>query len=444
MRRLILAGLVCATATSAAAGDLTVLVAPPDSAAAKLATAAAAADGKAVVATTSLDDALIRAATHLAACGPCAVTVKLAAGTYANRGGQWKLADTTAPKAALRLIGGYADDFQARTPLATPSSLAVVAGRSGAVLDAGTLAVRELTISGLAIDAGPGNRYDAASSSLQRGRSPSSPLLGLSSLTTDRLIIADNLFFNAPSGALAPMVRPISANAEIVIRNNLFANNVQAISLKGISGKLTVKRIVVADNSFVLNFPATADTTTSNPGAVELGSKSAAVTVELRGNLFAYNLGGAIVPQWDAAHSPAIVVNHNLFWRNGELFTPTTPADGAVVAKGETFEITEAVEARGWKVSGNLARDPAIAIPIVKLRAHNQAAAAPATLSAKDELDSLFADPAAVELDTSIEATDYTEGGVVKNFAPRMPFNPTLLPSSSKLLGFGASSKKVP
>lgn len=451
MRRVVIAAALTAAGFGvAAADDLIILVAPPGSAAAAHATTAA--DGKKLVATTALDDALTRGSTHLATCGACAVTIKLAAGTYAGpKGqGQWTVPDAAAPKAALRVLGGYDDAFAVRAPLTTHSVLITTPGRTGPVLAVGKLEVRELTLSGLAIDGGPSNRYDAASSSLMRGRSPSSPLLGLSSVTTDRLIIADNLFFNAPSGVAAPLVRPASASAEVIVRNNLFANNVIALSVKGPSTKHTLKRFLIADNSFVLNFPGNADTGTSNPGAVELGGKSAAVTVELRGNLFAYNVGGAIAPLWDAARSPAVVMNHNLFWRNGELFTPSSPAHGAVVGRVEgvtaTLAADEVAVARGWSVSGNVARDPELAIPVATMSAHGKAPAAdaPATPPADDlDVDSLFADPAELTLDTTIEPDAYAADGVVKNFAPRMPFNLAALPTAAKARNFGASPKKV-
>lgn len=355
----VILGALALLATPEAAGDLTLR---------------AGADQK-------LFKALNAASEHLQRCGTCTVTIQVASGEQRGKAnvGQWVLPETVAPGATLQLLGGYDSAFASRAPLVRPTVLVTSERRSGPVLEiAGRkTALKELTISGFAIDVGPGNRYDARTGQLHKGASSSWPILAFGALATERLMIADNIFMNAANGVASPRITPLGKSAEVVVRNNLFLNNVHCWQLAGLPTKSIVSRYIVEHNSFVLNYPYNPDKNTSNPGALEIGNNYTASSVEIRGNLFAHNSYGAIFAQWDDHRGPPVTLADNLFYQNGD---PQDPAKGAVVGKFNgsavhgSYSAQEIAEDFSWKVSGNVVLDPQLPLPELERGADGEAA----------------------------------------------------------------------
>jgi hypothetical protein len=446
-------------AHSAIAADATILVGKKGTKAAEH--AATLADDKTVFAATKLHAAFAKASELLVSCKTCTVTIKVAAGAHEAKGntGTWAFPDTVAPDATLRILGGWDARFEKRTPFATPSALVVVKPRSAAVIqfEGKKHALKELVFSGFVIDVSPGNNYDAKTNSLLKGTSSSHAVIAFGYLTTDKLVIADNVFMNAANGVGGPLIRAASAGAEVHVVNNLFLNNVMTWVVGGGGGKNTTKRYVIQGNTFALNFPYNPDATTSNPGTVEIGNKYSAASVELTGNLFAYNAGGAIFPQWDDKDGPKIAIKDNLFWKNGALFEAKTPAHGAVVgkfnraAKHSVYDADELEEDFSWDVKGNVSFDPKLAIPVLKMKAVGQKAPAKEEKKAEEEEDSaedyfgVETEQEDIEVDQDVEMDEYADEGSIKNYAPRMPFNLDALPfpGADKAKKYGASPARV-
>lgn len=480
-----------------------VLVAPRDSAASE--TAAALADGSTVFAERKIHSAFGRAQELLAGCGDCTVHVKIAGGSYEGkaRTGQWTFPEVQAPGATLRILGGYADDFSSRDPFADPTMLQVNQNRSDAVLrfEGKKHALRELVVSGLTIDTSPSNSYGMEENSLHKGGSSSFPMLAFGYLTTERLVISDNLFMNAPNGVGGPLIRAMSPQAEVRVENNVFLNNVHTWVVGSGGGKHIPGRYAIVGNSFVLNWPSNPDKTTSNPGTVEIGNNSSAAHVEIRGNLFAYNAGGAVHPQWDDTRGPKISFVDNLFYKNGVLFDASSPASGAVVGKFNNsathgvFDMIDVEDDFSWEARGNVSIDPGLAIVVPQLKAvtyegqgrrgtpsradggDDGAAEAPADpaldgdpASAEvDELERMMAELEALsdegeagadeEVDVTEEAEveeptlsesafdfeEYADEGATGNFAPYLELTPGELPfpTNAEARGYGASPDRV-
>src|SRR5262249_36468426 len=104
----------------AESGDLRILVASPGSPAGR---AAAAMTGAGVVTTPRLFLAFDLASAHLVKCPTCTVTIDVASGVQVDkaRAGQWTFPETDAPRATLRILGGYSDDFRTRKPFTRPT-----------------------------------------------------------------------------------------------------------------------------------------------------------------------------------------------------------------------------------------------------------------------------------------------------------------------------------
>lgn len=439
-------------AAPAAASDLTILVAAKDTPAYE--TAKAKADGSAVVSAGKLGPAFDKAAEHLNACGDCTVTIKVASGEQTGKGGapHWPFPEVKAPGAALLIMGGFDAAFEKRAPLTAPTRLVVgdsmtmpvvkFEGRKGAVL-------KELTLSGFLIDSGAANRYDAKSNSLKKGSSPSSPLLAFGYLTAERLTIADNVFLNSSSGVSEPLLRPAGSEAEVLVRNNVFLNNVFCWRARSPSSKTLLKRYRVEGNTFVRNWPYNPDPTTSNPGTLEIGDRYTASSVEIVGNLFALNYGGAIFPQYDDKAGPKVSIQDNLFFGNGALFGATKPGAGAVIgkfnraAKHAAYDAADLEDDFSWKVSDNVAIDPKIEIAVVKTKAvnykgsdHHEAAEEPEE-GAEAGAEGGEAAPEA--------AADGVPIVPIKNYAPRLelPEGAIPFPAEPKARRYGASPSRA-
>lgn len=434
--------LVIATPAIASAADLTILVAPNDNPAAGA--AAKLANGTTIVAEARLFKALDRASAHLATCGKCTVTVKVAGGVHTGKGGvgKWGLPTVEAPEARLHLLGGWDAAFVKRTPFANPAILAVTAERSGSVLGFGGSELAELQFSGFAIDGAPSNRYDKQTNSLLQDFSADGPMVTFYQVKTDRLVIADNIFINNAWTVSESHIHPASDASTMVVRNNYFLNNIRPWVVGQMYVKHSLASVTIEGNSFIVSWPSAPDTTTSNPGALEISS-NAGRKVVIRRNLFAYNFGGAIFPVGDDKQGPPLAIHDNLFWMNGQMYDAKKPGDGAVVGKfngswrHQIYDAATVTDDFSWDTRGNITLDPKLGIPVLKLTAIGQASHAPA--DAEPTLADMFDEPA----DYTVENLD--TGEFIENFAPRMPFDIAALPvpKNPKARGYGASASRV-
>jgi hypothetical protein len=222
----------------------------------------------------------------------------VAQGAYTGQAnkGVWVVPVISNPAATLRIIGGFNEDFTGRQRSSLLSELVTINGRDGALLQfTNKSALNELVISGLPFDVAPSNRYDAKSNSILKGQSRTYPLISFSLLKTNHLVVADNILMNGAHGAFDPYVQPLSANAVVDIQNNVFLNNIKTIQL---GAPKPVKAINLRHNTFFLNWPFNPDPTSSNVSAVELYHSGGAKQVNIEGNLFAYNPGGAMQHDW--------------------------------------------------------------------------------------------------------------------------------------------------
>lgn len=447
VRALGLAAVCGVLSSEASAQDMQILVAPKDSAAA--ATAEKQADDKGIFFEKKLFKAFERAAAHLARCGGCTVTLKVAAGSYTGKAstGTWRFPDTVAPQATLRILGGYDKSFRQRAPFSTPTVLVTTGSRSAPVItfEGKKHALKELVLSGLTLDAAPGNRYDARTSSLLKGSSSSWSLLAFGYLSTERLVIADNVFLNAAHGVAAPIIRAASPKAEVVVTNNVFLNNVFTWQVKSASGKHLPARYELSHNSFILGWPYNPDPTTSNPGTLELGNKYAAARVDITGNLFAFNIGGAIFPNSREDNLPKLSIQDNLFYGNGMLFGASKPGQGAVVgkfnrsAKHAIFDTDAIEEDFSWEVRKNAVHDPELVIDVPKLKAVSYKQPGTAQDEAASESQEEAGDG------ESLDMEDLGVDGNIRNYAPRVSYSPERLPfpQSEKARAYGAAPARV-
>ena len=360
-------------APAARAADLTVLVAPKKSAA--YANAKKLADGSATLAERKIHKGFNAAAKHLAACGACTVTVKVAAGTYVGKGrsGHWIFPKVVAPKATLRILGGYDDNFAKRAPFTQPSLLMSSENRSAPLMkfEGRKHALKALYLSGFVFDVAPGNKYDAKTNSLKRGASCTFPILSFGYLKTEHLVVADNVFMNAAQRGVEPLIQAATPKTIVEVRNNFIMNNTLAWIVKSANGRNIPGEYRVTGNSFILNWPYNPDPNTAQPAALEVGNKYTAAQVTIEGNLFAHNVGGAIMPDYDDTVGPPISIRNNLFFGNGVLFGTAKTDTGAVVGKfngagTHSLYSTEDLEDDfEWKVEGNVSFDPQVPVALV-------------------------------------------------------------------------------
>ena len=404
----------------------------------------------------------------LQSCGNCEVHIKIAAGKYLGKtsSGHWVFPSTIAPDATLKILGGYDATFTTRDPFRHPTQLVTGNKRSAPVLtfEGRKHALKELMVSGLTIDVSAGNSYDANTHSVLKGSSSSWPLISVGYITTDRLVIADNIFMNAAQGVASPRIRAMSNDAEVVVFNNIFINNIHTWVIEEGGYKNTVNRYIIAANSFILNWPYNLDPTTSNPGTIEIGDQYSASAIDIVGNLFAYNSGGAIHTQYNEDRTPPLTLTHNLFWGNGRLFGDIDHDDGVVVGKFAgaatyaTLGVDDLEDDFDWRVEGNLSFDPGLVLT---------AAAEPATypalsgVSDSNALLSLLTDTALTPADntgatssdstsdstnreSAVSALSHADNSNASNsYAPHFPFDRNKLPMPTTIAGVGAGSSLV-
>lgn len=469
----------------AAAQDIDILVAPRGTPANEA--AAARADDRTVFAENRIHRAFQRAAEHMAGCGVCTVSVRLAAGAYTGRGdtGMWLVPEIVAPGASLRITGGWDDAFKVRAPFDTPSLLVSNATRSAPVLrfDGRRPEMAELVVSGLVFDTAPSNRYDAQNHALLRGGSSTWPQISFGYLKTRHLVIADNVFMNAPEGVGGPLLTTPDEGARLDVVNNVFFNAVTPWVIPGGASSKRPEEIAITGNSFVLNWPRNPDPTTSNPGALEIGNNYATDHVLIERNIFAWNMGGAIFSQWDHDRSPPITIRDNLFWRNGLMYGATETDDGAMVGKfngAASYRIYDPIDLEDdfdWTTEDNVSFDPGFRLEIPELQtirygdeyrgADTGAAervedeAAPALSDdAQADVDDFAAELAALlgeeDMGDGMEAAadDADDGAPVqiigpdnsiRNYAPALPFNRVgvPMPGAPEAADYGASPERI-
>jgi hypothetical protein len=420
-KTLALAIILPAVMAGAARGaDIQILVAEKENPAA--ANADKLANGTTVFAEKKLHKALDKAAELLT--GDNVVTIKLAAGQYEGKGGAaWSFPEVAAPKATLRILGGYDEQFQKRAPFSTPTYL--LSGATALTFDGRKPAIGELYISGLVFDVYKTNSYDGPTNCLLKGSSQENPILSVRYVETNRLVIADNVFLNSAHFASAPLPRAASKDAVVIVRNNFIMNNVHAWLVDSARYRNIPKTYTVEGNSFILNWPYNPDPTTSNPAALEIAGKYAAGKVVIKDNLFAHNMGGAIYATFADDIGPPMEIKHNLFFNNGLLFGLKEDKAGAVVGKfgamvsrdvpWGVFDIATVEEEYDWDTKDNVVLDPKVAVTMVKPGFANSS--------------SVEAEKSTLNDVRSILGMSQKGGKVqISNFAPRMAIDFTNLP----------------
>jgi len=474
--KLPLAAAIAALPLPLLAQDITILVAPRDTPGYE--TAEARADDATTFAERRIHRAFGRAAEHMAACGTCTVSIRLAAGAYTGRGdtGMWTFPNVEAPGASLHITGGWGDGFAVRAPFDTPTLLVSTDTRSAQVLqfEGRNHAMAELVLSGLVFDTSPSNRYDAQSASLMKSGSSTWGQVSFGNLETGHLVVADNVFMNAPAGVAAPQLRMPEGGMRIDIGNNVFFNSVTPWVIPGGTSERRPEEIAITGNSFVLNWPRNPDPTTSNPGTLEIGNNYATDHVLIEGNLFAWNMGGAIFSQWDHDRSPPITIRDNLFWQNGLMYGATREDDGVMVGKfngSAVHAIYDAIDLEDdfdWTTEDNESFDPGFLLEVPQLQTIRYGSdyrgadvatseAEPEALSSDDQeaIDDLAAQLAALSgggMETEEDGSEEPAGvqilgpdNSIANYAPELPYDVVgiPMPTNPDAEAYGASPDRI-
>ena len=403
--------------------DYVVLVAPRNTPAAEH--AAGAANGETVFAERRFFRALAKAAELLNEPGPNTVTVRVAGGQYTGQANQgtWVVPAVDNAEGTLHVLGGYDDTFSSRNPFANLVELVTVRGRDGGFIQMTRRStLKELVISGFIFDAAPSNSYNAETNSILKGSSRTYPLMSFSQLITDHLVVSDNVFMNGAHGAFDPYVSPLSASTVVDIENNFFLNNIKTMQPAGVSYRgNTISAINLTNNSFILGWPFNPDKTSSDVGVLKLYHTDGTQSLNIRGNLFAYNPGGAMQHDWPEDRMPEMTIEDNLFFMNAGLFENGAPDAGIFVGKFGTnpqyliLDMIGAEDDFGYNVSNNVSIDPELQLAMAPLGA---------------------ADSESVERKNTV-LNDVRrlfglnqDGGTVAiaNYAPRMAFDSGILP----------------
>jgi len=393
--------------------------------------AKAKANGQTSFAETTFHRALLRAAELLNDQNTGKVTVAVAAGEYVGQAGAgiWVLPPVVNPKATLHLLGGLSEDFSQRHPFAMPTALVTSAGRGGPFITFERKSPREpsqlkeLAISGFIMDAAPSNSYDAKTNSIKKGESRTYGLLAFSYLNCEHLLIDSNVFINGAHGAFDPMVLPPKTGELVIdISNNFFLNTIKTMAVKCASvGNTTAKAINLRQNTFLLCWPYNPDATSSNVSAIELYHKGGAEAVNIEGNLFAYNPGGAMQHDWPEGRMPKLAIKGNLFYQNAALFANGTDDNGVIAGKFGTgavynlLTLDVLMDDFGYDTADNVVMDPDIRIPLAALQAANSY-----DVEAKDTVINQVRDLFGLNQDGGTVA--------IKNFAPAMAWRPKAPP----------------
>jgi hypothetical protein len=369
--------ILCISLLSVAyADDYVIYVARKDSKA--LEVAKTKSDNKSIYAERTFHKALVKAA-DLLQLGKHTVTVMVANGEYVGKAkqGVWIVPKIDNPEATLRLIGGFNDDFSERKPFDLLTALVTNEGRNGAFIQFTKKSkLHELVISGFLFDAAASNKYDDETNSILKGQSRTYPLISLSLVMLDHLVIDSNIFINGAHGAFDPYVTPTS-NTMVDITNNFFLNTIKAIQIgAGLSFRgNTVKEINLRNNSFILCWPFNPDATSSEVSAIKLYHKEGAEVLNIENNLFAFNPGGVMQHDWPEDRMPDINLRNNLFYMNAGLFGDGEVDAGVLAGKFGTnpkyliLNLETVEEDFSYTVEGNVAIDPKVPVALVDLTA---------------------------------------------------------------------------
>lgn len=407
---------------------------------------ATAAEGKAngttAFAETTVHRALKRAAELLNDENTGKVTIAVAAGEYVGQAGSgiWELPSVINPDATLHILGGLTEDFAQRHPFSQPTALKTSEGRGGPILaferksPRENSELKELAISGFIFDAEPSNSYDSKTNSIKKGESRTYPLLAFSYLQTEHLLIDSNVFLNSAHGAFDPMVLPPDQGDLVIdISNNFFLNNIKTMAVKCASiGNKTAKEINLRHNTFVLSWPFNPDATSSNVGAIELYHSGGAEAVNIEGNLFAYNPGGAMQHDWPEDRMPELAIRDNLFYQNAALYENGQDDNGVIAGKfGPNpqyllLTLDSLADDFGYDVADNVVMNPDIRIPLATLQPANSY-----DVEAKDTLVNEIRDLFGQNQDGGTVA--------IKNYAPALAWRPKAppLPLNEEAKGYG-------
>ncbi|MEA2112238.1 MAG: hypothetical protein U9P71_09360 [Campylobacterota bacterium] len=351
------------------AKDYTILVAPPKSEAYSIA--------KERVIThqynafSNISDALVYAAKLLNRGHDDKVTLKISEGVYSGHKGYWKIPPISNAKASLIISGGYEKHFKESNAFDTQSILNVTGNHSHSIiqLEGSRNKLKQLSISGLIIDAAPSNSY-AVDGSLLKYRSRTTPILAFGYLETEALFITDNVLMNSAHMALAPLIRAANENAYVVIKNNFFVNNVYALKIDAANFRNRPYRYLLINNTFVSNLPYNFDTTSSTVATVEIASKSSSPSnIIIANNIFAHNASAAIAPLYKESRMANITIHNNNFFNNATLFHQSKQSSGAMIIKDNAtgkyinYDIETMKKTFSYDIANNYALDPKIMLP---------------------------------------------------------------------------------
>lgn len=330
-----------------------------------------------------------------------------------------------ASKAKLHLLGGWCPDWKTRDPFQCPTELLAGEGRPQAFFSFGgnKTMFAELVISGFVFDAAGSNKYDAKTNSLLKGTSRTIPLLSLSQVVVNHLVIADNVFLNGAQRAFEVYHSPMSNEATVEIQNNFFLNTIIPLKFSpaGYKGFKT-KSITFKSNSVILNWPFNPDKTSSDVGALTLWHKDCCQELVIEKNLFAHNPGGAMQHDWPEGRMPKLRINENLFFMNATLFGDAAPESGFFVGKfgpNPLYQVVKVspglVDDFSYEMKGNVVMDPKVPVALVDVQAADSSAVT-AKKTVMNDVRGLFG--------------LNKEGGTVAiaNYAPRMGLDLKNLP----------------
>lgn len=384
------------------------------------------ANGSTVFAERSLWRGLNKAAELLNEGGDRTVKVLVAEGEYTGQfdAGVWKVPKIENPAGTLELLGGWNATFNGRQPFGLPVRLKTIYGRDGAVLQfEARSALATLVVSGLLFDGAPSNSYDRQTNSLKKGESRHEPLVTFGRMTTQRLVVADNIFMNGDRRAMNLTWTPASESAVLEVTNNFFLNNLIAFETKIYPSRISDRggQLVMRHNSFIMNWPYNPDPASSNVSAVELHNSDSFRALIFERNLFAYNPGGAFQHDWPEDRMPEVTIRENLFYLNGALWGQGGAGDAVVAGKFGTNPIYRVLDIEtveddlSANASGNVAFDPEI--PVVMLPFQGV------------DSGSVQAQPTVINQVRRIFGAN-TDGGTVaiSNFAPPLSYDIRLVP----------------
>jgi hypothetical protein len=183
-----------------------------------------------------------------------------------------------------------------------------------------------------------------------------------------------------------------------------------------------------------MNWPFNPDPTSGNVGALEIPNADCCVQLNIDGNLFAYNPGGAMQHDWPEKRSPKMAITGNLFFANALLFGDARPEAGFFVGKFGTnpkhlvITAASAADDYSYTIKNNVTLDPKVPVAMVDIGVADSSSVE-AKKTVMNALRGLFG--------------MNKEGGpvAISNFAPRVGLDPRKLPfpEEPKAAAYGAT-----